>query len=470
MIDPASHKMCPIVWMSQSYRANGDIRICCQTQHGPTGGILKDSSGNILNARSADLQDIRNAPLAKEIRKTMMKGEWHEECRRCKTEEDAGMMSRRIIENKIWIKDGGFRQFNEGDIFTWEHLIKNTKEDGTINTEAIENKFFDLRFGNLCNLKCRMCGPTDSSQWYNDQVELWGDTYSDSHGKVKLIKNSKGKYEPEENVYNWHESQNFWKQMELMIPEIKKMYIVGGEPLLIDQHYNFLQKCVDLGYAKSMIVEYNSNITNIPNRAWNIWKHFNRIGIGASIDGVGNLNHYIRYPANWEQIWKNLKKLSEADGNFKMWWATTISVYNVWELPDMIKFILENKLPRVNDDNHKPIMTPHPLHGPHFLNIRMLPKNVKDKVAEKFKKEKSNLIEIANTHITDKVRLESTIFHIHKILDTYKEFMYAEDLSNNIEKFWYHTRKLDNIRGHKFENFCPEMYEMLKPYETIINE
>jgi len=145
MNDPKEHTRCPMLWMSQSYRANGDIRVCCQAQHGPTGGILKDEAGNVLNAKDSDLQDIRNAPLAKEMRATMMRGEWHEECRRCRTEEESGMMSRRVIENKIWIKDGGYKQLKEEDIFTWEELLINTEQDGTIDTDAIGNRFFDLR-------------------------------------------------------------------------------------------------------------------------------------------------------------------------------------------------------------------------------------------------------------------------------------------------------------------------------------
>ena len=154
--------LCPIPWMSQSYRANGDIRVCCQAQHGPTGGILKDEDGNVINARDSDLNQIRNAPIEKDIRKAMMNGERHPECIRCHTEEDAGMTSRRMLENKLWIK-GGWNQIKEEDKFTWEYLLENTQVDGTIDTAAIGNSFFDLRFGNLCNLKCRMCGPTDSS-------------------------------------------------------------------------------------------------------------------------------------------------------------------------------------------------------------------------------------------------------------------------------------------------------------------
>ena len=417
---------------------------------------------NELSYKNADLMDVRNSSLAKEIRTTMMKGEWHSECTRCQTEEEAGMLSRRQIENKIWIKGGEYRQLKEEDRFTWKALLEHTKEDGTLNTINVRNAFYDLRFGNKCNLKCRMCGPTDSDQWYDDQVNLWGDQYTDSHGIVKLIKNNNGKYQPEINVYNWHESDHFWDQIETQIPNIQKLYIVGGEPFLIDQHYNFLQKCVDKGVAKNIIVEYNSNITNIPTRAWNIWKHFYRIGIGASIDAIGDLNHYIRYPSKFPIIWRNLEKLSSAEGNFKMWIATTISVYNVLVLPEILEFILKNKLPGVNDDENKPIMTPHPLHGPHFLNIRILPKNVKNIIAKKFNDWKPKLNNTIDEYIVTETRKKSSKNQMNNILDNYIEFMFAKDMSSSLPKFWEHTNKLDNIRGINFKDYCPEIYNLLK--------
>jgi hypothetical protein len=140
-------------------------------------------------------------------------------------------------------------------------------------------------------------------------------------------------------------------------------------------------------------------------------------------------------------------------------------VYNVLVLPEMLEFIIRNTLPRVNDDDMKPIMSPHPLHGPHFLNIRMLPESVKNIVADKFEDSKENLDNIIDEFILDESRNTASKQQMRKILDTYKEFMYAKDMSASLPKFWEHTRKLDAIRGHNFEDYCPEMYEMLKPYE-----
>ena len=448
--------LCPIPWMSQSLRANGDIRVCCQTQHGPTGGIMRDSEGKVYNARTANLKETRNSDIAKDIRKAMMNGEWHPDCVRCQTENEAGMRSRQIYENDIWILSG---------LHDWDNLLSHTQEDGTIDVDAIDCSFYDVRFGNLCNLKCRMCGPTDSNMWYEDQVKLWGPSYRDSHGKVKLVQNEKGKYVPENNVYDWHESDHYWEQMDANISEIRKLYIVGGEPLMIDRHYEFLQKCVDEGVANKITVEYNSNLTNIPQRAWDVWKHFKRIQIGASVDGVGDIQYYMRPPSHFDKIYENLIKLSEAEGNFKVWIAATINVFNVLHFPEFMEWIILNKIPKVNDDNVRPIITPHPLHGPKFYNIRMLPKFAKDAIKEKYEQYKPKLEKlIEESNFTDD-RKKASKREVNKLLDQYVDYMYAKDFSEFMPQFWEDTRRLDKIRGHSIEESIPELYELIKDTE-----
>jgi sulfatase maturation enzyme AslB (radical SAM superfamily) len=386
----------------------------------------------------------------------MMEGQWHSECVRCQTETESGMNSRINYENEIWI--------NNGD-FSWENLLRHTKDDGTIDVEKIHCTFYDVRFGNLCNLKCRMCGPTDSSQWYDDQAELWGTEYKDSHGVVTLIKNNKDRYVPETDVYSWHESDSYWEQMDQQIPQITKLYIVGGEPLLIDRHYEFLQKCIDQNQADKIIVEYNTNLTNVPLRALEVWKHFKQVNVGASIDGVGDINHYMRYPSNFDQIHKNLLKLSNAEGNFKIWIAATINVFNVLHFPEFMEWILLNKISRVNDDNWRPIITPHPLHGPKFYNIRMLPAFAKNHIKEKYESYKPKLIEIINnTNWTEERKIASRRDAIG-LLDQYIDYMYAKDFSESLPMFWKATRKLDKIRGHSIEHYIPELYELIKDTE-----
>lgn len=449
-------KLCPVPWMSQSLRSNGDVRICCQANQGPDRGLLRDEEGKVYNAADGRLQESRNSRLSKDIRKSMLNGEWHPECIRCQRETEAGMRARIEYENEIWIDHGHFN---------WDDLIASTYEDGTIDTDAVYCTFYDLRFGNLCNLKCRMCGSTDSSQWYEDHFKLHGNTFRDSHGTVKLVLNDKGKHVPEEDVYNWHENPVFWKSMEQRIPEISKLYIVGGEPLMINRHYEFLQKCVDQDCAKNIIVEYNSNLTNVPQRAYDIWKHFKQINIGASVDGVGDINYYMRPPSRFDKIHDNLKKLSVAEGNYKIWIAATVNIFNVLHFPEFIEWIIVNKIPRVNDDNYRPLLTPHPLHGPRYYNIRVLPADAKEKVKAKYEQYKNYLPQLIDNQDWPEDRKEASKKEAVKILDSYIDFMYAADYSDALPQFWDNTRRLDAIRGHSIEDYIPELCELLKGTE-----
>jgi hypothetical protein len=430
--------------------------MCCQAQAGPTNGLLKNEDGVPYNAADADLAEVRNAPLLKDVRASMIRGEWNNECIRCKKETESGMNTRPIYESENWIDTGRYE---------WDDVLAHTLKDGTIDTEEIKLSFLDLRLGNFCNIKCISCSPTESNQWYGDYVEMRGDTFSDSHGIVKLIKNSKGRYSPEKNVYDWHQSEAFWKQMDARIPDISEVYIAGGEPFLIDQHYEFLQKCVDQGQAGKMTIDYNSNLTSIPKRAWDIWKNFKLIKIGVSIDGIGPLNNYMRFPSNFNQIHENLKKLSVAEGRFSIRVSATISILNIVSLPEMLEWMILNKMPRVNSGAKKPLLTPHPLHEPLHLNIKTLPGAAKDYIKAKFEASIPSLYESIDRSELIKNK-EACRAYVSKIFSQYLDYMYAEDLSNLMPQFWTNTRKLDELRGNSIELAAPELYDIIKHTEV----
>ena len=154
-----SDTFCPMPWNSVHLRSNGDIRLCCHANVlGPNKGIMHKEDGTAFNAGVDDIVDARNSDLVKDVRVSMLNGEWHPECTRCKTEEESDMHSRRIREKSLW-----------RDV-TIDTARANTAEDGTIKPDNFPLEFFDIRYGNFCNLKCRMCGPTDSHSWYGDWV------------------------------------------------------------------------------------------------------------------------------------------------------------------------------------------------------------------------------------------------------------------------------------------------------------
>ena len=408
----------------------------------------------VYNAKDAVLNDARNVPMLKQARLDMLEGKWPNACKRCEDEEAAGIRSRMQYENERWSADN-----------TWniEKAIQATADDGSINTDEVPVVFYDLRFGNLCNLKCRMCGPTDSSQWYEDQVKMYGNKYQDTQGIVELQKDNKGKYKPIVDIYGWYENSTMWPQLEENMPKIRHLYLVGGEPLMINEHYAFLQKCVDRGEAHHIVLEYNTNITNIPDRAWNIWKHFEKIEIGASVDGIGKVVEYIRHPAKWDILERNIRLLDNAEGNFKLWLAPTIGVVNSMHLPDMVIWVLEQNFKRFNTQAWKPPVTPHPLHHPKWLNMKILPADVKKHITRHYMKSKPLIKDLIYAQTDKGPALKEKLYNrTSDMLDKYATFLNQDDWSDLMPKFWELNDKLDSIRSESLQDAVPELYELIK--------
>lgn len=448
-LTPEGQTWCPLPWISQSIRNNGELRVCCHANQSKDRGIIRHSDGSAVFAGTDKLKDARNSDLLKDVRASMLKGQWHSACNRCFTEEQAGIRSRRIYESEAW-----------RNAVTAETSMPKTHPDGEIDVNNFPLKFMDIRFGNLCNLKCRSCGPTDSSKWYSDYYKLWGGKFSESSQTMVLSENN-GNVTVSPNPYIWHESESFWDQMESNIANIDQLYLVGGEPLLINAHYKFLQRCVDEGHASRIKIEYNSNISSIPSKAWELWKHFKVVQVGASIDGIGKVNDYIRHPSKWENIERNLEALDKAEGNFRILVSATIMIYNILNVPDMMIWKANKNFSRVNGDSWKPLITPHPLHRPYHLNIQALPEFAKKTVEQNFKKRKPDIFDaIANTpNIKNKERAYSSV---DQTLDKYVSFMWQKDLSHEMPRFWEFTTKLDNLRGESLAKSVPELYELLE--------
>ncbi len=441
---------CPIPWLSQSIRNTGELRVCCHANPSESGGILRDATGAPLNARDTDLVAARNAPLLREVRTAMSEGKWHAACVRCQNEERSGIRSRRRYESEIWTD-----QLSEAS------ALAATEADGTIDASKFPLAHADIRFGNLCNLKCRSCGPTDSSKWYSDYVKLRGPKFREHTVEVTLGED-RGRYLPSPNLYDWHESPGFWAQLEKQMPSIRQLYLVGGEPLLIEGHYDFLEKCVREGHAERIKLEYNSNITAIPERAWKLWRHFRLVQVGASIDGIGAVNDYIRHPSKWETVLTNLKRLDEAEGEFRVLISSTVMIYNVLHLPEMLVWKARQNFKRVNMDSWKPLITPHPLHRPAHLNIQALPQVVKEKVAAHYASKRPEIVDaIRSSNLRDP---ERAIASADGLMEKYLDFMWQKDLSHEFKNFVSYTSRLDAIRGESLARSIPELYALVREH------
>jgi len=430
---------CPIPWNFQAVRNNGDIRICCQANVTKNQGVVRHSDGTSYNAGRDSFMDAKNADLMKDVRLKMLKGEWAEECGRCKSEEEAGLQSRRIYELQHWD-------------YSYKDAVRDTAPDGSI---TVRNQYYDLRFGNLCNLACRMCGPTDSHTWYEQWLGYHGGTsYEDTHGTVELKRNAKGRLETTD--YDWHNSETFWEQIEKNIPYIEHVYMAGGEPMMIERHYEFLQRCIDSGYADKITIEYNTNMTSLPPRVLKMWEKFKQIRVGCSLDGMGSVLEYQRWPIKWKQAHKNLDKVDQLPKNIVAWVAYTVTAYNIFHLPEFMLWKLkESGWKKINSSPQKPIITHHVAHGPRRANIRLLSSELKLKVHNhydyyKFKVAQDNTID-------EKIKSK-----FNKILDSVENYMMAEDYSEKIPEFIKFTNYLDKERGQSIVDVVPQYEDMFR--------
>ena len=438
-----SKTFCPIPWIFQAVRNNGDIRVCCQANVTPNQGVVRHPDGTSYNAGRDSFDEAKNAELMKSIRKNMLNGVWSEECGRCQQEEQAGLESRRMYELRAWD-------------YTLADAKKDTQPDGTI---TVRSSYYDLRFGNLCNLACRMCGPTDSHTWYEQWAEYHGSTkYQDTHGEVELKRNEKGRLYTTD--YDWHNSESFWDQIEMNIPYIQHVYMAGGEPMMIERHYEFLKKCIGSGHAGNITIEYNTNMTSLPPRVLEMWKQFKQIRVGCSIDGMGEVLEYQRWPVKWRQAINNLNKVDQLPNNVVAWVAYTVTAYNIFHLPEFMLWKLkESNWKKINSSPQKPIITHHVAHGPKRANIRLLTPELKLKVHNHYDYYKFKVA--SDPEINEKIKNK-----FNKILDSVEKYMMADDYSDKLEEFIKFTTYLDKARKQNILDVVPQYEELFRTTGT----
>jgi hypothetical protein len=441
---------CPLPWNSINLRNNGDLRICCNTNsYSPQRGIMRKEDGTIYNAGRDDWNEARNAPILREVRASMLKGEWHAECERCRQEETNGIRSRREYEHDDWAKWFG-------DYIDYDKAAAITTEDGTMEVDKQEINFVDIRYGNFCNLKCRMCGPTDSHQWYDDFVQLYNQTgYKDTHERIQLVKNAKGRWHTDQ--YDWFQNNNmYWHNFEKYAVNAHKLYIVGGEPLIIDEHTESLERIVASGNAPNMRLEYNTNLTMVPDKLITLWEHFKEVRIGVSIDGIDDVFNYQRTPANFDSVYKNMLKLDANPRiNLKGWFAYTVTPFNLFHFPEFMRWKLTvSGLTKFNPVlDARPIVSHHMCHSPKYYNVKVLPMELKQQVVSHYQ---TYIDWVNTTDLSANVKRDFA-----KILNGVAKFMMSEDYSEKyLSEFIQHTVKLDSIRGQNILDIVPEFKEL----------
>jgi sulfatase maturation enzyme AslB (radical SAM superfamily) len=399
-----SKTFCILPWTHIASYTDGSALLCCVA-----------NSRKELNLNKMSLYEVWNSNYFKESRKLMLSGKRVKECAACYNVEKAGMHSHRQIENHIWENKLGREHIEE--------LISHTEDDGTLNVKWTT---LDLRLGNTCNLQCIMCRPVDSSKWVKHATILKQELKTDAKWdwKHKIENYSIDNFE-------WYKNKTFLKDFYDSANSIRHIIFGGGEPLYIKEHKEILQKLVELGYSNQIELRYHTNGTIYDEEIIELWSKFKFVDVMISIDGVKEINDYIRYPSDWGTIEQNLKKYDNTPAMIDVKILCTVQILNVFFLPEFINWLSIQKFKKISQTNLDGTFHPGILQFPQYLCIKSLPKEFKNKVSEKiFRFAESN---------TDNPSIQRML----KIIS----FMNAEDWSNQFNQTLEYLEKMDQLRN-----------------------
>ncbi len=436
-----------------STRPNGHLRVCCTANASSAGatndkvfggevGILKNADGKPANLNHTGLLEAWNNAYMRGVRVQMLNGEVPAACTKCFKEEAAGHRSKRNWETEYW-----------SSRVSVENLVKETASDGRIQPKI---KYVDLRLGTKCNLKCIMCSPHDSSLWVGDWRKLHPQIQSPSLKEV-MQWNNNGQIDGAS--YDWHvENPQFWEELYAQLPHIDQLYFAGGEPLIIEEHYTLLEECVRRGEAAHIELRYNSNGLVLPERLFDLWRQFRRVRFHFSIDSIGEMNHYIRYPSAWSQIEENLHRLDRSDIKVEVTVACAVQILNIFYIPEFIEWKLAQNFKKINPwPLGAGLINFHFVYHPAMLNVKVLPPEFKQAVREKYE----YYVKILAERFKNQPEFFKNEYGIRRLMGLV-QFMESEDWSNRMPEFREYIQLMDKIRGTDFATTFPEMVSLMQ--------
>lgn len=302
---------CNTVWNGLHILPYGDIRLCSIGANSDSSldmSTARDRDGNIMNILTHSIKDIMNSDKHCQVRKVNMNNasDWSPHCACCENREVVTNFDRKHknLSRRIYLM-----KIPTLDTATELNFLSKADIDGNVDWYPAS---LDIRFGNLCNQKCIMCSPDYSNLWYEDW-EAWSEKSISKFGngrEVSIIKNERNKWiQPQE--LQWYEDPRWWPKFEEMMPYLKHIYITGGEPMVAPAHDIMLDKLIESGYAKNIILEYDTNGSVVNDKLAQRWLQFKGVDIRISMDAIEDQYEIIRSGGKWEKFSKNVLRLKE---------------------------------------------------------------------------------------------------------------------------------------------------------------
>ena len=402
-----SDTFCMLPWMHMHAFPDGRAYPCC----------LADYWHPVGDLRQHTMKEVWNQDKYKAMRVNMLANKPCQECSKCYEQEKHGAFSMRNDANR-----------------NYGHLIKevaNTSNDGT-NPE-FKIRYWDVRFSNLCNMKCRSCGPIFSSQWYGDHVKLYNtkpDVLGREMARIEYTTGTDGGIE---------------EQMLEHVPYLEQVYFAGGEPLIMKEHYALLEKLIELGKT-DVRIQYNTNFSEMrfkDKHVFDYWKHFKNVSVGASLDGMGPQAELVRKGTDWKQTIANRELMMKEVPHVDFYVSSTVSSMNVLHVLDFHKEWTKLGLVQAKDWNVNICQ------GPDWYRADIFPKWFKDEV----------ITPAYNEHI-EWLRPQDSLCRATNGFISMLNLINGGDGSAHWPRFVDECAKLDALRGEDFWATFPEFTKL----------
>jgi hypothetical protein len=419
-LNKTSKTFCMHPFTGLATREDGAIKACCRSH--PVGFIDKDS-----------LENIWNNSTMKRIRKQVLNNERPPECEPCFNLEDQGVESLRMrhIAGKI----------PEARANLYPDALDKLEEDFSM---PFEIPTIELKLNNLCNLKCRMCHPADSTSW-NDWNKV-KDFYK-KEGNIIFDLVDLHNLEKKPLLDKFEDNPNWWTSLEKLLPYFRRVEFAGGEPLMDPQHYRILDMLAPYGHH--IEIKYATNLTMLgkSNRTvWEYWPKFKSVAVNVSIDGIGNSYEYIRGNASWAELVNNIKQIQPIPNISRIVGAVTVQVSNVLVLDKIIEYFL-------NDLGI--VFHTHRVEYPKVLSAQVLPQPLRMLAVARL----INIQEKIKDFKLVKQHPQLLVYTLGQIQDNINYLM-ARDQSDKWQDCVAFNQALDSTRNQNFFDVTPEF----KPY------
>jgi MoaA/NifB/PqqE/SkfB family radical SAM enzyme len=402
-------------------REDGAIKICCRSY--PVGNI-QDSS----------LEQTWNNDTMCRIRKQVLNNEKPSECTPCFNLEDQGVESlrQRHITSTI----------PESRVNLYPNVLDQLADDFTM---PFEIPTIEIKLNNLCNLKCRMCNPTDSTSWNDwDQVEeFYVKENNFVVANIKSLNLTKKPY-----LDKFEDNPNWWASFEKLLPYFRRVEFAGGEPLMDPQHYRILDMLAP--YGDQIEIKYATNLSMLgkSNRTvWEYWPKFKSVAVNVSIDGIADSYEYVRGNASWAELINNIKQVQTIPNVSRIVGAVAVQVSNVLVLDKMIKYFL---------DDLGIVFYTNMVQYPNVLSAQCLPLDLRDLAIKRLQSVRLQ-VHTFKYVIENPILLNLTYNQIDGIIN----FLNAKDESKKWPDTIEFNRRLDQTREQSFTDVTPEFKQFV---------